>query len=112
MEGGLHMRKVTFTIDDLAFFKKYHNLTEEQMKDIFKDKKSFKVIYTLYGDGKNVDRYELTDYDGNKVNMDDLNGYQKGVVLNDCYAYFTGGKYHSNANVPCGAVDIKEETIE
>lgn len=38
-----------------------------------------------------------------------LNGYEKGVVLNDCYAYFTGGNYHSNASQPCGVVEIVEE---
>lgn len=105
------MRKVIFKIDDLAFFKRHYNLTDDQMQDIFSDKESFKVIYTLIGEGKSIDRYELTAYDGNKINLNDLNGYQKGVVLNDCKAYFTGGKYHSNAEVPCGVVDIKEEKL-
>lgn len=106
------MRKVIFTIDDLAWMQKHYNLTEEQMKDIFNDKESFRVIYTLYGEGKNVDRYTLTDYDGNKIHMGSLNGYEKGVVINDCYAYFTGGKYHSNTEEPCGVVDIREEEIK
>jgi len=43
--------------------------------------------------------------------MDELNGYQKGVVLNDCHAYFTGGKYHSDTKEPCGVVEIKEEIM-
>lgn len=30
-------------------------------------------------------------------------------VLNDCYVYFTGGKYHDNADKPCGVVGITEE---
>lgn len=102
------MRKVIFTIDDLAWMQKNYNLTEEQMKDIFNDKKSFRVIYTLYGEGKNIDRYTLTDFDGNKIHMGSLNGYEKGVVLNDCYAYFTGGKYHSNGTEPCGVIDIQD----
>lgn len=102
------MRKVIFTIDDLVWMQKHYNLTDEQMKDIFPDKESFRVIYTLYGEGKNVDRYDLTDYDGNKIHMNDLNGYEKGVVLNDCYAYFTGGKYHSDTKEPCGVVDIQD----
>jgi len=106
------MRKVTFKIDDLAFFKKHYNLTDEQMQDIFSDKESFKVIYTLIGERKNIDKYELMDYAGNKISINDLNGYEKGVVLNDCCAYFTGGKYHSNAKVPCGVVDIKEEEVK
>lgn len=106
------MRKVIFTIDDLAWFKRFYNFTEEQKQDIFCDKESFKVIYTLYGEGKCIDRYTLTDYDGNKVNLNDLNGYQIGVVLNDCMAYFTGGKYHSDTKEPCGVVDIQDISFE
>lgn len=102
------MRKVIFTIDDLAWMQKHYSLTDEQMKDIFKDKKSFKVVYTLYGEGKNIDRYDLTDYDEIKINLDELNGYEKGVVLNDCCAYFTDGKYHSDTKEPCGVVDIQD----
>lgn len=34
-----------------------------------------------------------------------------GVILNDCYAYYMGDKYHSGANEPCGVVKIVEETI-
>lgn len=49
--------------------------------------------------------------DGNKININDLNGYEKGVVLNDCYTYFVGGKYHSNADHPCGVVEIIEEEV-
>lgn len=106
------MRKVIFTIDDLAWMQKHYNLTEEQKQDIFGDKESFKVIYTLYGEGKNIDRYTLTDHNGNKINLNDLNGYQRGVVLNDCMVYFTGGKYHSDTKEPCGVVDIREEEVE
>ena len=102
------MRKVIFTINDLEWMRKYYKLTEEQFSEMFKDQESFKCIYTLYGEGKIVDRYELTDYDGNKIHMDELNGYQKGVVLNDCYAYFVGGKYHSDTKEPCGAIDIQD----
>ena len=102
------MRKVIFKIDDLAYFQKHYNLTEEQMKDIFSDKESFKVIYTLYRNGNFIDRYELTDYDGKKININDLNGYERGVVLNDCMAYFNGGKYHSNGTEPCGVIDIQD----
>lgn len=105
------MRKVIFTIDDLEYFKRMlqkQEVTEEAQKDILENINQFKVIYTLYGEGKNVDRYTLTDFDGNKVNLNDLNGYQKGLVLNDCMAYFTGGKYHSNGTEPCGVIDIQD----
>ena len=102
------MRKVIFTIDDLKYFKRNNNLTDMQAREIFGDKESFKVIYVLYGNENNVDRYELTDHNGNKVNLNHLNGYQRGVVLNDCMAYFNGGKYFSNGTEPCGVVDIQD----
>lgn len=107
------MRKVIFKIDDHEYFRREFvekdGCTEKQAEDILKGLGNFKAIYTLYGVGNNVDRYELTDYDGNKISINDLNGYEKGVVLNDCYAYFTGGKYYDNADKPCGVVGILEE---
>lgn len=105
------MRKVIFKIDDKEYFKKEleKSVCKEQINRILKEMKDFKAIYTLYGNGKEVDRYELTDHNGEKINISDLNGYEKGVVLNDCYAYFTGGKYHCNASQPCGVVEIVEE---
>ena len=106
------MRKVIFTIDDVEYFKRMlqkQNVTEEAQKDILDNLNQFKAIYTLYGEGKNVDRYTLTDHDVNKVNLNDLNGYQKGVVLNDCMAYFNGGKYHGNETETRGVEDKQEE---
>lgn len=108
------MRKVIFKIDDQEYFRRElekENCTGEQTENILKGIGIFKAIYTLYGNGKQVDRYELTDYKGNKININDLNGYEKGVVLNDCYAYFTGGRYFNNADKPYGVVDIIEEEI-
>ncbi len=108
------MRKVIFKIDDKEYFRRElekDNCIGKQAGDILKGLRNFKAIYTLYGVENNVDRYELTDYDGNKISINDLNGYEKGVVLNDCHAYFTGGKYHDNADKPCGVVGITEEEI-
>lgn len=102
------MRKVVFTIDDIEYFKRKFKLSDEQVAEFFGEKESFKVIYTITGNGRNPDKYELTDYDGNKITLDSLNGYQKGVVLNDCMAYFTGGTYHENSDEPCGVVKIEE----
>lgn len=108
------MRKVIFKIDDKEYFRRElekENCTEQQVEYILKNIGNFKAIYTLYGEGKNVNRYELTDHNGNRININDLNGYEKGVVLNDCCAYFTGGKYHSNTDKPCGVVEITEEEM-
>ena len=108
------MRKVIFKIDDQEYFRRElekENCTGKQTENILKGIGIFKAIYTLYGTGKQVDRYELTDYKGNKININDLNGYEKGVVLNDCYTYFTGGRYFNNADKPSGVVNIIEEEI-
>lgn len=102
------MRKVTFYIDDLEWFRKFYNLTDKQMENLFSDVSSFKVIYTLYGYGNYIDRYTLTDYSEKNININSLNGYQRGVILSDCHAYFTGGKYCNNGKEPCGVVRIDE----
>ncbi len=110
------MRKVTFYIDDDQYFrsqfkKENPNLTDAEIEKIMENTTPFRVIYSIIGDGKTADRYELTDYNGNKINFNDLNGYQRGVVLNDCMAHFVGGKYHDNADHPCGVVRIVESDI-
>lgn len=110
--GMENNRKVAFIINDLEYFRKHYNLTDEQFNSMLADQKPFKAVYTLIGNDKTVDRYILTDMDGNKLYMDDLNGYERGVVLNDCYAYFTGGNYCDGGTDPCGVVEIKEETIK
>lgn len=103
------MRKVIFKIDDIEWFRRFYEVPEEDFKKVFEGKESFKVIFTLYGNGKTVDRHELTDFNGNKKNINDLNGYEKGVILNDCYAYFEGRKYHSEARIPVGMIEVIEE---
>ena len=105
------MRKVTFIIDDKQYFRddfKRQNpqLTENQIDDILSDIVSFKAVLTLYGEGKSLDRYELTDENENQISMNDLNGYQKGCIINDCYAYFEGKEYFDNAVSPCGVIEI------
>ena len=101
------MRKVVFKINDLQWMKKFYKLSEKQFNEIFENQTAFKVIYTLTGHDS-PDKYTLTDYEGNKVDINSLNGYEKGVVLNDCYAYYMGQKYHSDTKEPCGVIDIQE----
>lgn len=106
-------RKVKYRIDDIQWFQKRYKLSEQKTKEIFSScDDSFKVIYTLIGNGRTVDRYELTDYDGNKININSLNGYQKGAVLNDCYAHFTGGKYQFDMDEPMGVIEIEECEVD
>ena len=71
------MRKVVFTIDDIEYFKRKFKLSDEQVAEFFGEKESFKVIYTITGNGRNPDKYELTDHDGNKITLDSLNGVLK-----------------------------------
>ena len=110
------MRKVTFVIDDKQYFRSYFKrqnpqLTENQIDDLLSDILSFKAVLTLYGEGKSLDRYELTDENGFQISMNDLNGYQKGVVINDCYAYFEGRKYFDNADFPHGVIEIIDREV-
>lgn len=103
------MRKVTFAIDDVASMRELYqdDLTEE----LTKDKESFKVVYSLIGN-KDPDRYELHDMNGNKLNVNDLNGYHMGCIINDCHKYFFGkGNYCFGTAKPFGVISITEETI-
>lgn len=85
------MRKVRYTIDDYEYFKRIYK-EADNIDDILKDIKPFRVIYTLIDEnnGNTFDRYELTDFDGNRLNINDLNGYQKAILLDDCIRHFTG----------------------
>ena len=108
------MRKVTFIIDDNQYFKndfKRQNpqLTENQIDDILSDTEPFKATLKLYGERKSLYRYELIDENGNQKSMNDLNGYQKGIIINDCYAYFEGKSYFNNSDQPCGVIQIIDE---
>lgn len=104
------MRKITFIIDDMASMKELYrsDLTGEKFDEIMKDQKPFRVIFSVIGD-KCPDRYELSDMDGNKLNINDLNGYQKGCIIGDCYSYFESkSNYCFQTGKPFGVVDITE----
>lgn len=114
------MRKVTFYIDDAECFRAEFissGLTEEQTDKLVSDMKGFKAVYTLYGDGCFPDRYTLTDPEGNKISINDLNGFEKGVILNECMAYFTGKNNFTNGktdfyfvgDMPTGVINIEEK---
>lgn len=106
------MRKVKYYIDDFQWFKRFYNLSDTAVSHIFGNNKTFKVVFTLFGESNDVNRYELTDYKGDKVLLDSLNDYQIGVTLRDCYAHFEGGKYFDNQQEPTGVVKIEEVTLE
>lgn len=105
------MRKVVFLIDDMKFFKRAYKLSAQEVSAIFADMKSFKAIFTLYGEGKHVDRYRLTDHEGKPISMTTLNMYEKDIVLNDCYAYFEGQKFNNKEKMPCGVIGIEDRNV-
>lgn len=110
------MLKMIFTIDDRANCEdwlKERGLDQreinEKMNELFNYGSSFKAIYTLYGSKEESmipDRYELTDFNGNKININDLNGYERGI-LNNCYEHFINQKYKCT----WGIINIKEKNI-
>ena len=108
------MRKVTFYIDDIGYLrnrlKKEHDLPDSKIDEIVSGLKELKVIYSLFGD-KYIDHYELTDMDGNKVDINSLNNYEKAIVIGDCMAYFEGKKYHFGGDAPTGVIKIEETEI-
>lgn len=100
------MRKITFNINDLEWMRQHYKISDKEFDNIFGDKTSFQVTYILVGN-ESPDRYELFDMDGNKLNINDRNGYERGFVFNDCYKYFMG-----KTSDPYGVISIKEEEIE
>ena len=105
------MRKVVFLIDDMKFYKRAYKLSAQEIAGIFADMKSFKVIFTIYGEGTHVDKYKLTDYNGKPISINTLNMYEKGIVLNDCYAYFEGRKFNNKEKMPCGVIGIEDKNV-
>lgn len=87
--------------------KNFSKLQKKEINNLFNDKKSFRAIYTLTGNDQ-PDTYNLTDYDGNRIKLESLNGYEKGIILNDCFAYYNGNKYFNNLPEPHGVIDIQE----
>lgn len=103
------MRKVIFHINDYEYFRRlfYGRFPEASEKQIEESLSHlslpFKGIFILKGNSY-PEYYELYGESGEKLNMDSLNGYQKGIVINDCYRYYEG-----KLEKPCGVVEIKEE---
>lgn len=100
-------KKIKYIIDDLEYFRRElsKQCKPEEVETIINSmgKPSFKAVYTLFGIGDNFpDRYELTNENGDKININDLNGYQKGVVLNDCFRHYMG----DITEMPTGCIEI------
>ena len=81
------MRKISYLIDDKKGFKK--NLPEEQQKYL-NNIKGFSAYYTLQEDEEGI-TYQLEDLYGKKLDIDDLNGYEK-TYIHECFDNFCGRK--------------------
>lgn len=114
-------RKVVYTIDDRCYMinelkRENPSLSTKAIADIVDDVKPFRVTFTLYGNGRTTKRYELVNSDTNTVmNINDLNGYERGVIINDCYTHFEGrdreGYFSKTSETPCGVIKITEEVV-
>lgn len=103
------MRKVTYTIDDLEYFRGLYRGVNN-LEEILSAVTPFRCEYTLIGE--NYERkYLLLDPEGNKLNINDLNGYQKGVVLADCQRYFQRKPLESGGEMPIGCIKIEEAEL-
>lgn len=104
------MRKVTFTINDHEFFRRHFNFSDDEMMTLYGDEPGFRAKYTLISRPDNdrmIDRYELTDLDGNKMDLSTLNPYQLGVILADCKHFFEEQRpFIGNGKQPTGVVRI------
>lgn len=104
-------RKVTFTINDTECLRKIWeaenpNITDDEINSILDPLTETKCTFILYGTSNYIDRYELFNANGEKMNVNDLNSYQNGCIISECYAYFEGRKDN-----PFGVVEIKEKVI-
>ena len=99
------MRKVKYHINDLEWMKQHYKMSGKEFSSIFDGQIPFQAVYSLIGE-QNSNKYVLLDIEGNRLNINNLNGYEKGVILNDCNNHFLG-----KTSVPRGAVSIIEEAI-
>lgn len=90
---------IRYHLDDKQYFTdllKRENATEQKVAEIIGDKEYFTAIFTLYGYERNgsisIDRYKLTDNNGQKISINSLNGYEHGIIINECYRHFYGHK--------------------
>ena len=86
------MRRITYLIDDKMGFEKMlknekQKLSKEKEQKILDDIKGFSVYYTLEENQGDM-RYCLEDLKGKRLNINNLNGYEK-KYLDECFDCFT-----------------------
>lgn len=100
-------KKVTYIINDYVFFlneltDSYH-LEYDEALNIVDYMEPFECMLVLEGtESSNIpDRYKLYDKMHKPMNINSLNGYQKGCIINECYKHYAG-----NAEKPFGVIAI------
>lgn len=88
----MNERRVTYHINDHESLRMMYAGAEGLEGILESLPPPFICTYTLIGDSGNMypDRYELRDEEGNKININSLNGYQKGVVLDNAKRHYSG----------------------
>lgn len=106
-------RTVSYFIDDLQALRveliRDGGLTEDQADSLTENLPSFRAVYTLYGYGKTVDRYELkefTEKDAKKIDINTLNSYEHSI-LGECQFHFCGIPLPDGEIFPTGVVCIQ-----
>lgn len=107
------MREVTYYINDHEYmrelYKEAGNLDDimSGLPDPFVCVYTLKAVVTSGQPVMGHNYYDLTDIMGRKINMEDLNGYQRGIILCDCQKHFDGKQDN-----PFGVVKIEERYTE
>lgn len=102
------MRKVTYYINDHEYMRRQWAGVENLETILSGLPEPFACVYTLIGqDGQRFyEQFRLTDVMGRPMNINDLNGYQRGVVLVAAQRHFEG----LDSDM-FGIMDFEEETI-
>ena len=99
------MKSCTYYINDTEYMRRMYE-DVPNIDDILSDLDPFVCRYTLIQEdsssGRHPTRFELTDAEGNNLSINELNGYQKGVVLGSCYQNFI-----DETTEPFGALQIE-----
>lgn len=102
------MKKITYVIDEYEYFRMFYELDDEGLKGLFEyTLPPLRCKYTLIEDN-NGERYFLTDPDGNAMNINDLDGYQRDVILSECYNHFHGMPFGDD-DMPTGCIQIEDD---
>lgn len=107
-------RTVDYFIDDLEALRvellRDGGLTEDQADSLMENlPPAFRAVYTLYGYGKTVDRYELKEYtekDAKKIDINTLNNYEHSILI-ECQSHFCGVPLPEGRSFPRGVVCIQ-----